>query len=119
MTRVKRGYVARRRRKKVLQRAKGFRGSLGTIFRPARQAVTKALTYSTVHRKLRKRDFRNLWTVRINAAARLLGISYSKLINGLKKAGVGLDRKMLADLAVSDYPAFQRVVEIAKGGTKK
>lgn len=87
---------------------------MGTIFRPAKQAVVKALTYATRGRKQRKRDFRSLWMVRINAAARPLGLSYSKLVSGLKKAGVGLDRKMLAELALSDPPAFQRVAEIAK-----
>jgi len=115
MVRVKRGFVARRRRRKLLGRAKGFRGSAGKLFRQAKQAVMKAKRYATVHRKLRKRDMRGLWIIRINAASKALGISYSRLMNGLKKAHVMLNRKVLAELAVSDPAAFGKLTEIAKG----
>ncbi|OGC06565.1 50S ribosomal protein L20 [candidate division WOR-1 bacterium RIFOXYD2_FULL_36_8] len=112
MVRVKRGNVARRKRKKVLKRAKGFRGSLKRLYRvAAKVAVMKALRYSTIARKDRKGDFRRLWIIRINAALRLLGLSYSKFISGLKKKNILLDRKMLAELAVSDSKAFEKVVE--------
>ena len=114
MTRVKRGYVKRRRRKKVLHRAKGFRGSMGKLFRPAHQAVTDAMVYATRDRQTRKRDFRRLWIVRIGAAAKQLGISYSRLMAGLKRAKVGLDRKILADLAVRDPSAFSAIVQLAQ-----
>jgi len=114
MVRVKRGFVARRRRKKVLRRAKGFRGSLRKLFRPAKQAVMKAMEYATVHRRNRKRDMRSLWITRIGAAARQRGLSYNKLIFGLKKAKVDLNRKTLAELAVSDPDAFTKLAELAK-----
>jgi len=114
MARVKRGVTARRRHKKILKLAKGYRGARSKIFRVANQAVMRALMFSYAHRKLRKRDFRKLWITRINAAARQNGLSYNRFINGLKKAGVEINRKMLADLAVNDTQAFSDLVEIAK-----
>lgn len=114
MVRVKRGFVARHRRKKVIKRAKGFRITLRTQFRRAKQAVYKAMSHATRHRKTKKRDMRRLWNVRINAAARSLGIKYSELISKLKKANIQLNRKILADLAVNDFPAFEKIVETIK-----
>jgi large subunit ribosomal protein L20 len=114
MPRVKRGVTARKRHKKILKLAKGYRGAKSKLFRPANQAVMKSLYYAYVGRKLRKRDFRKLWISRINAAARANGLSYSKFINGLKQAGVQINRKMLADLAVNDTKAFGELVEVAK-----
>jgi large subunit ribosomal protein L20 len=111
--RVKRGFKARRRRQKVLKLAKGFRGGRGKLFRTAKNAVDKALTYSYRDRRQKKRDFRRLWNVRINAAARMNGLNYSKLIHGLKKSNVELDRKILADLAVYDPAAFTAVSQKA------
>ena len=113
MARVKRGNVARKRRKKILKLAKGFRGSHSRLFRTANQQVMKALRNAYRDRRRRKRDFRRLWIVRINAAARLHDISYSQLINKLKIANVELNRKMLAQLAVIDPDAFAKVVETA------
>jgi len=113
MTRVKRGNVARRRRNKILKLAKGFRGSHSTLFRTANQQVMKALRSSYRDRKNRKRDFRRLWITRINAAARLHGMSYSKLMGYLKKADIQINRKMLAQLAVLDPAAFTKVAELA------
>lgn len=113
MTRVKRGNVARKRRKKILKLAKGFRGSHSKLFRTANQQVMKALRNAYRDRRKRKRDFRRLWITRINAAARLNGMSYSKLTGQLKKANVGLNRKMLAQLAMVDPQAFTKVVEVA------
>ena len=115
MVRVKRGNVARKRRKKVFKRAKGFRGSLRKVFRPAKQAVTKALKHSTRARKERKRSTRALWITRINIASREHGLTYGKLIHGLKKANVSVDRKILSDLAVNDKAAFAKLVETAAG----
>ncbi|CCI04935.1 MAG: 50S ribosomal protein L20 [Microcystis aeruginosa PMC 728.11] len=115
MSRVKRGNVARKRRKKVLKLAKGFRGSHSRLFRTANQQVMKALRNAYRDRRKRKRDFRRLWITRINAAARQQGISYSQLTGQLKKANILLNRKMLAQLAVLDPVAFAKVVEIAKG----
>jgi len=109
--RVKRGFKARRRRKKVLKLAKGFRGGRSKLFRTAADAVDKALMYSYRDRKVRKRDFRRLWIARINAAARLNNISYSKLMCGLKLAKIDIDRKVLADLAVSDPNGFAKIAE--------
>ena len=106
MARVKRGVTARRRHKSVLARAKGYYNARRKVFRVAKQAVTKAGQYAYIGRKQRKRQFRALWIVRINAAARQFGLSYSRLMNGLKKASISLDRKVLADLAVHDLPAF-------------
>jgi len=113
MPRVKRGYKARRRRNKVLKAAKGFRGGHSKQYRTASNAVDKAGMYAYRDRRNRKRDFRRLWIIRINAAARMNGITYSRLINALKKADIALDRKVLADLAVNDPKAFSKVVEVA------
>ncbi|HWQ16026.1 MAG TPA: 50S ribosomal protein L20 [Roseiflexaceae bacterium] len=109
--RVKRGVMVRKRHNKLLQQAKGYWGSRSRRIRVARQTVMKALSYAYRDRRNRKRDFRRLWVIRINAAARLNGMSYSRLINGLKHAGISLDRKMLADMAVRDPAAFSSVVE--------
>lgn len=115
MARVKRGVTARRRHKKVIALAKGYYNARRKVFRVAKQAVTKAQQYAYIGRKRKKRDFRSLWIVRINAAARQFGLSYSRMMNGLKKASVSLDRKVLADLAVHDLPAFGALAEKAKG----
>lgn len=114
MPRVKRGVVAHRRHKKILKQAKGYYGARSRVFRVAKQAVTKAGQYAYRDRRQRKRQFRSLWITRINAQSRSNGLSYSRLINGLKKADVGLDRRVLADLAVHDKPAFASIVEQAK-----
>jgi large subunit ribosomal protein L20 len=114
MARVKRGNVARKRRNKILRLARGFRGGNGSLFRTANQRVMKALCNTYRDRRRRKRDFRRLWIARINAAARLNGLSYSRLIGGLKKADVQLNRKMLAQLAVVDPSSFTAVVSTAK-----
>ena len=113
MPRVKRGFKARRRRKKILKMASGYYGGRHRLFRTATEAVDKALCYAYRDRKAKKRDFRALWIARISAAARLNGISYSKLIGGLKKANVELDRKVLANMAALDPEAFSKVVKIA------
>lgn len=110
MTRVKRGNVARKRRKKILKLAKGFRGSQSKNFRIANQRVMQALRNAYRDRKKRKRDFRRLWITRINAAARMQGISYSQLMGNLKKADIEINRKMLAEIAVLDPNAFEQVV---------
>ena len=114
MPRVKGGNVARKRRKKVLKLAKGYFGSKHILYRTAHEQVMKSLSYAYRDRKQRKRNFRKLWISRINAAARLDGLSYSKLINGLSKANVEVNRKILADLAVSEPAAFSAIVEVAK-----
>ncbi len=114
MPRVKRGFKARRRRKKVLKLAKGYRGARSKLFRVASHTVDRALVYAFRDRRTRKRDFRRLWITRINAAARLNGISYSRFIHAMGKAGIELDRKILADLAVHDPAGFTAVVEAAK-----
>ncbi|HEX6971082.1 MAG TPA: 50S ribosomal protein L20 [Limnochordia bacterium] len=114
MPRTKGGVVTRRRHKKILKLAKGYWGRKSKLFRPANQQVMKSLMYAYRDRRARKRDFRRLWIVRINAAARENGLSYSRLMAGLKQAGVKINRKMLADLAVSDAPAFERLVAVAK-----
>jgi len=114
MARVKRGVVARRRHRKVLSRAKGYYGARRKVFRVAKQAVIKAGQYSYRDRRQRKRDFRSLWIQRINAAAREHGLSYSRFINGLKRAEVAIDRKVLADLAVNDKAAFKALAEKAQ-----
>ena len=114
MPRVKRGVTARARHKKVLALAKGYRGRRKNVYRVAKQAVMKAGQYAYRDRRQRKRQFRQLWIVRINAAARENGLSYSKFMNGLKKASINIDRKVLADLAVFDKPAFAKLVEHAK-----
>lgn len=114
MTRVTRGVQSRRRRRAVLQRAKGFRGARSRRYRIANESVLHALRYSYRDRRARKRDFRKLWITRINAAARAHGLSYSRLIHGLKRAEVDVDRKVLADLAVRQPKAFAQLVGIAK-----
>jgi len=114
MPRVKRGVTARARHKKILKLAKGYYGARSRVYRVAKQAVIKAGQYAYRDRKQKKRQFRALWIVRINAAARMYGISYSRLINGLNNANVGIDRKVLADLAVRDIQAFGKIAEIAK-----
>ena len=114
MPRVKRGVTARARHTKVLALAKGYRGRRKNVYRVAKQAVMKAGQYAYRDRRQRKRQFRQLWIVRINAAARENGLSYSKFMNGLKKASINIDRKVLADLAVFDKPAFAKLVEQAK-----
>ncbi len=114
MARVKTAKITRKRHKKVLKQAKGYFGAKHYRFRNANQAVLKSLAYSYVGRKDRKSDFRKLWIARINAAARINGITYSKLIAGLKKAGVTINRKMLAEIAVSDEKAFAEIANIAK-----
>jgi large subunit ribosomal protein L20 len=111
MARVKRGVMVRKRHNKLLKQAKGYQGSRSRRIRVARQTVLKALSYAYRDRRNRKRDFRRLWIIRINAAARQNGMSYSKLMNGLKQAGITLDRKILADMAVRDPAAFSSVVE--------
>ena len=115
MARVKRGVQARRRHKKVLKQAKGYYNARRKVFRVAKQAVTKALQYAYIGRKQKKRNFRSLWIARINAASRANGISYSRFMNGLLKAGITLDRKVLADLAVHDPAGFAALAEKAKG----
>jgi len=111
--RVKRGNKARRRRKKVLKLAKGFRGGRSKLYRTAADAVDKALMYAYRDRKARKRDFRQLWITRINAAARMNNLSYSKFMHGLKLAGIQLDRKVLAELAISDPGGFAQIAKLA------
>ena len=114
MARVKRGVTARRRHKKILKQAKGYYHARRKVFRVAKQAVTKALQYAYIGRKQKKRNFRSLWITRINAAARINGMSYSRFINGLMKAGITLDRKVLADIAVHDANGFAALAEKAK-----
>ncbi len=114
MARVKRGVVARRRHKKVLKQAKGYYGARSRVFRVAKQAVIKAGQYAYRDRRQRKRQFRALWIARINAGARINGLSYSRFINGLKIASIEIDRKVLADLAVNEKAAFAALVEKAK-----
>lgn len=119
MARVKGGTVTRRRRKKVLKLAKGYYGSKHRLYRVANQQVMKSLMYAYRDRRQRKRDFRRLWITRINAAARQNGLSYSRLMHGLKLAGVEVNRKMLADLAVTDAEAFAQLANKAKEQLKK
>ena len=114
MARVKGAMMTRKRRNKTLKLAKGYWGNKSRHFKMANEQVMKSLTYAYVGRRLKKRDFRSLWITRINAAARLNGMSYSTFINGLKKHNVTVNRKMLADLAVNDPAAFAKLVEIAK-----
>lgn len=114
MARVKRGVTARKRHKKILKQAKGYYNARRKVYRVAKQAVIKAGQYAYRDRKQRKRQFRALWITRINAAARLNGLSYSRFINGLKKANISLDRKVLADMAVHDKGGFAAVAELAK-----
>jgi len=114
MSRVKGGVRTRKRHKKVLKLAKGYFGAKSKHFRMANQAVMKSLIYAYRDRRARKRDFRKLWITRINAAARMNGLSYSKFMNGLKKAGINLNRKVLADMAVNDFNAFSKLVNQVK-----
>jgi large subunit ribosomal protein L20 len=114
MARVKGGFVTRRRHKKILKLAKGYFGSKHRIFKTANEQVMKSLLYAYRDRRQRKRDFRKLWIVRINAAARQNGLSYSKLMHGLKLAGVDINRKILADLAVNDLKSFNDLAGVAK-----
>lgn len=114
MARVKRGVTAHAKHKKVIQKAKGYKGRRKNVFRVATQAVTKAGQYAFRDRRQRKRQFRVLWIARINAAARDCGLSYSRFMNGLKKAAIEIDRKVLADIAVHDKPAFAALAEKAK-----
>ncbi|MBO4369251.1 MAG: 50S ribosomal protein L20 [Desulfovibrio sp.] len=116
--RVKRGLASHRRHKKYLDAAKGFRGGRSRLYRTAREAVERALQNSFVGRKARKRDFRSLWILRINAGARLNGLSYSRFMFGLKKSQISLDRKVLADLAVFQKDDFAKLVEMAKSALK-
>ncbi|MFQ6014567.1 MAG: 50S ribosomal protein L20 [Anaerolineae bacterium] len=115
MPRVKGGPRARRRHKKVLKLTKGQRGTRSKLFKRANEAMLKSLSHAYRHRRTRKRDFRRLWIARINAAARQHGLSYSRLIAGLKRADINLDRKVMADLAVHDDQAFAQLVDVAKG----
>lgn len=115
MARVKTGNVRRKRRKRILKHSKGYRGGRNNLKRTAMEAVEKGWNHAYAHRRARKRDFRRLWITRINAAARLHGITYSQFMHGLKTAGIALDRKALADLAVHDADAFAQLVTIAKG----
>ena len=119
MARVKGGTVTRRRRKRVLKLAKGYYGSKGNLFRIAKQQVMKSGQYAYRDRRQKKRDFRKLWIARINAAARMNGISYSKLMHGLKLAGIDINRKMLSDLAINDTEAFAQLTEKAKQALNK
>lgn len=114
MPRVTRGFKARRRRNKVLKLAKGYRGGKSRLYKTAAEAVDRALNYAYRDRRQKKRDFRKLWIARINAGANMNDISYSKLMGGLKKANVRLDRKVLANLAILDAGAFSKIVQIAK-----
>ena len=114
MARIKAAVNAHKKRRKIMKLAKGYYGSKSKQYRAAKEQVARSLRYAYIGRKLRKRDFRSLWITRINAAARINGMSYSKFINGLKKAGIDLNRKVLADLAVNDAAAFAKLVEIAK-----
>jgi large subunit ribosomal protein L20 len=115
MARVKRGVTAHKRHKRLLQDAEGRKGTRSRLIKPAREALLHAMAYATRDRKQRKRKMRELWIVRINAAARQNGITYGQLVAGMKKADIQLDRKILADLAVRDAATFGRIVEVAKG----
>lgn len=118
MARVKGGMATKKRRNRVLKLAKGYRGAKSKQFRTAKQAVMKSLNYAFVGRKQRKREFRRLWIARINAAARMNDLSYSRFMNGLKNANVNMNRKMLADIAINDPAAFKQLVETAKANLK-
>jgi large subunit ribosomal protein L20 len=119
MPRVKGGTVTRKRRKRVLKLAKGYFGSKHTLYKVANQAVMKSLQYAYRDRRQKKRDFRKLWIARINAAARINGLSYSRLMHGLKLAGIEVNRKMLAELAISDEKAFAELASVAKTNLNK
>lgn len=118
MARIKGAMHTRKRHKKVLKLAKGYRGGRSRLFRTANEAVMKAMANAYIGRKLKKRDFRQLWIARINAAARANGMNYSTMMNGLKKAGVNINRKMLAEIAVSDSEAFATLINTAKEARK-
>ncbi len=113
MPRATKGVTSRKRRKKILKAAKGYRGGRGRLYRTAKESVQRGLAYAYVHRRRKKRDFRRLWITRINAAARIYGLSYNLFMHGLKKAGVLLDRKNLADMAVKDEEAFAQLAQLA------
>ena len=115
MARVKRAVGAHKKRRKVFKLAKGYYGSKSKQYRAANQQGLRSMAFAYVGRRLRKRDFRRLWIIRINAAARIHGMSYSQLMGGLKKAGVEIDRKVMADLAVNDIASFAKLVEVARG----
>jgi large subunit ribosomal protein L20 len=115
MARVKRGVTAHKRHKRLLNDAEGRRGTRSRLVKPAREALLHALAYATRDRKQRKRQMRGLWIIRINAAARLNGVTYGRFVAGLKAAGVEIDRKILADIAVRDAATFSRIAEVAKG----
>lgn len=115
MARVRKAPASRKRRRRVLAQAKGYRGPRGKLVRQATEAVERGLAYAYRDRKVRKRDFRGLWIIRIGAAAKAEGLSYSRFINGLKKAGVEIDRKVLSDLAVRNKGVFQELVKVSKG----
>ncbi|MCK4340371.1 MAG: 50S ribosomal protein L20 [Phycisphaerae bacterium] len=117
MPRVRSGHATRRRRKRVLKAAKGYRASRSKLFKTAKQTVIKAGQYAYRDRRARKRDFRALWIIRVSAASDARGISYSKFMGGLKKAGVFLNRKMLSEVAIADPAAFDKLVDLAKSGT--
>ena len=114
MARVKRGMMSLKKRRKVLKAVKGFRGARGRNYKAANEALLHSLIYAFRDRRARKRDFRSLWITRINAAARQEGLSYSRLMNGLKKEGLAINRKVLADLAINDQAAFEKLLAIAK-----
>ena len=114
MARVKRAMNARKHHKKILKLAKGYYGGKSRLFRTANETVLRALRYSYVGRRLKKRDFRKLWIARINAATRMNGLSYSKFINGIKTAGINMNRKMLSEIAINDPKGFTELVEVAK-----
>lgn len=118
MPRVKSGVTKRARHKKILKLAKGYYGAKSKLFRPANEQVLKSLAYAYAHRRKKKGDFRKLWITRINAACRLNGLSYSRFINGLKNAGVNINRKVLADMAITDTNAFTQLTVVAKEGLK-
>lgn len=118
MPRVKRGVTKRKRHKKILKLAKGYFGAKSKLFRPANEQVLKSLAYAFAHRRKKKGDFRKLWITRINAACRINGLSYSRFINGLKTAGVNINRKVLAEMAISDAAAFAKLAEVAKQNIK-
>ncbi|KXO16893.1 50S ribosomal protein L20 [Peptoniphilus sp. GNH] len=114
MARIKRGVNAKKKHKKILKQAKGYFGAKSKLFRPANQAVMRSLSYAFIGRKQRKRDMRKLWIARINAGARLNGLSYSKFISGLKRANIEINRKMLSEMAINDPQGFAKLVELAK-----
>jgi large subunit ribosomal protein L20 len=114
MPRVKKSVASRTRRRRMIKKAKGYRGNRSVTFVMAKEAVERAMRYAYRDRRAKKRDFRELWIVRINAGARMFGLTYGRFINGLKKAGIDLNRKILADLAVTDSKAFEQLVAVAK-----